>query len=136
MNWKLILLLSLTGIFAGLANVYMVPAKYSALIEMPISLFCAYILARAQDRRHFLHGLAVGVISAMLATATRLALMQQYLAHQPTDAQQYTKMAQEAHGSVAQAIIMMGVFFTIVSGIVVGLFSLAAGKIINKMSGR
>lgn len=136
MNWKLILLLSLTGILSGLANVYLVPAKYSALIEMPVSLFCAYILARAQDRRYFLHGLAVGTISAVLATATRLVLLQQYLGHQPADALQYTKMAQEAHGTVAQAIIMMGVFFTIVSGIVVGLFSLAAGKIINKMSGR
>jgi membrane associated rhomboid family serine protease len=136
MNWKLILLLSLTGILAGLANVYVVPAKYSALVETPISLLCAYILARAQERRHFLHGLTVGAISAVLATATRLVLLSQYLAHQPADAQQYIKMAEEAHGTVAQAIIMMGIFFTIVSGIVVGLFSLAAGKIINKMSGR
>lgn len=136
MNWKLILLLSLTGILTGLANVYLVPAKYSALIEMPVSFFCAYVLARAQQKKHFMHGLAVGAIAAMLATFVRVALVRQYLAHQPHDALQYTKMAQEAHGTVVQVIITMGVFFTIISGIVVGLFSLAAGKIIDQMSGR
>lgn len=136
MNWKLILLLSLSGILIGLANVYVIPAKYSAVVEMPVYLGCAYVLARVQERKHFVHGVVVGVICAILATAVRIVLVEQYLTHQYVDAAQYRKLAAESHGTITQVLMLMGVLFTILSGLVTGLFALAAGKIINNMSGR
>ncbi|MFM7022909.1 MAG: hypothetical protein ACKOXB_08015 [Flavobacteriales bacterium] len=61
MNWKLVLLLSLFGLFMGLSTVYFIPSNVEPFFWLAIFLFCAFIITRKAEGKYFLHGLMVSL---------------------------------------------------------------------------
>ena len=135
MNWKLIFMLSLCGIVTGLAIVFVVPARYESAVSTPIYLFCAYVLARYIERKHFMHGFMVGLLSMTLSVLFCAALADSYVAHHMPGADPYTKMSASYHITVAQAMLFLGTFNILLSALVTGAFAYAAGRIMHKVRG-
>lgn len=135
MNWKLIFLLSLCGIVTGLAVVFVLPARYESALSTPVYLLSAYVLARFVERKHFLHGLMVGLLSAIWSVLVCSLLWQSYVSHHAAGTDPYTKMAATYHITVVHAMWFLGMFNMFLSAIVTGLLSLAASRIVSKVRG-
>lgn len=129
MNWKIIFLLSLLGLGIGITTIFYVPAKYESLLWTPAFVLSAYFIARHTKGKFFLHGFVLGIANTLWATAAHTIMIDSYMAHHTADAAQYAKMSAESGATPAQAMLLMGAFIALLSGIVLGLFSLAAGKI-------
>jgi hypothetical protein len=128
MNWKLIFQLSLFGLFMGIATVYVIPSTIEPLFWLAIFLFCAYVIARNTSRR-FLHGLCLGLANCVWITASHVALAKGYLASHAQE------MAMMQSGPLAQhprlMMAIVGPVIGVVSGCIIGLFALIAGKFVK-----
>ena len=127
MNWKLILQLSLFGLVMGVATVFLIPSNIEPFFWLPILVFCGYWIARHTATGRFLHGLLLGVVNSIWITGAHILFFEQYIQHH---AQESAMMA----NSPLPARLMMGVVGLIsglVSGAVIGLFTLIAGKLLK-----
>ncbi len=104
MNWKLIFLLSLFGLFMGVATVYFIPINIEPFCWLAIFLFCAYMIARNTATSRFLH-----------------------LAHHAQESSLLAQSPLPTHPRLMMAIV--GTIIGIVCGVIIGLLSLAAGKL-------
>lgn len=75
MNWKLIGLLSLTGVLMGVVTVYYIPTKYESVLGTPVYLLCAYVLARYAEGRYFAHGFLIGVKKKTTAAEIKMFII-------------------------------------------------------------
>ena len=73
MNWKLIFLLSLFGLFMAVATVYFIPSNIEPFCWLAIFLFCAYMIARNTATSRFLHGLCLGLANCVWITAAHVS---------------------------------------------------------------
>ncbi len=131
MKWKLILLLSLSGVFTGVITLYVLPARFESVLTTPVFLLCAYFIARRAEVAYFLHGLLLGAVYSALVTAIHVAKADIYFANHHKEALQFAKMGQESGATVPQAMMLMGIFSAVVSAIVMGLFAIAGSKILK-----
>ncbi len=136
MNWKLILLLSLTGIGIGFITVYFLPARYESFVSAPVFLLCTYLIVKYAKTWFFLHGLILGFLNTLLATIVRIVLSDTYLSNHPQDALQYAKMSEESGATVNQAMLLIGLFIAVISGITMALLALAGGKMLKTYNER
>ena len=130
MNWKLIFSLSLFGLAMAIATVYVIPSNIEPFFWLVIFVICAYIIAKRCSGKYFLHGLMVSLINSVWITAAHIILFHTYIANHPQEATMMEKMPMPASPRVTMAII--GPVVGLVSGIILGLFSLIASKIIHK----
>ncbi len=135
MKWKLILLLSLSGILMGVVTLYVIPARFEAVLGTPVFLLCGWFIGRHAEARWFLHGFVLGVLNSVIVTAIRASLPQVYLAHHPEDAVKFARMSAESGATVVQAMLMMGLFTAIVSGVVMGLFAILGSGMVRAIKG-
>jgi len=135
MNWKLIIPLSFIGVLVGMAGVFVISARFEALLATPLFLGCGWVMGRYAARRHFLHGFITGIISTFWTTGVRVVMSAQYLQHHPKDATQYAKMAAESGGSVVQVMVLLGLVMSLFSGVMVGSFALVANKFVRILGG-
>ena len=131
MNWKLIFGLSLFGLAMAFGTVYFIPSKFEPLFWLPIFSICAYIVAKNAPGKYFLHGFLVSMVNCVWITAVHIAFRQTYVANHPQMASIGTGMPSlEIHPRLAMAI--MGPIFGAMFGIILGLFSFVASKVIKK----
>lgn len=136
MNWKLIGLLSLTGVLMGVVTVYYIPTKYESLLGTPVYLLCAYVLARYAEGRFFAHGFLIGVINTAIVTLFHILMQGVYLAHHAPDAAKFAKIHAESGATVTQVMLMLGFFAALLSGLVCGLLTSAGDKILKGLANR
>ncbi len=129
MNWKLIFQLSLFGLFMAVATVFVIPSNIEPVCWLAIFLFCAYMIARNTVSSRFLHGLCLGLANCVWITAAHVLLFGQYLAHHPQESAMLAKTPLPTHPRLMMAI--GGPIAGLVSGVIIGLFALAAGKILK-----
>ena len=134
MNWKLIFQLSLFGLFMGVATVFFIPSNIEPLCWLAIFLFCAYMIARYTVSSRFLHGLCLGLANCVWITAAHVLLFGQYLAHHPQESAMLAQTPLPTHPRLMMAI--GGPIVGLVSGAIIGLLSLAAGKLLKGSSQR
>lgn len=127
MNWKLILQLSMFGLAMGLATVFFIPSTVEPFCWLVIFVICAYLIATRAGGRPFLHGLALGVANSVWVTASHVLLFSQYIANHPKEAAMMTSMP--IPDSPRLMMILTGPVIGVISGIVLGLFALAASKL-------
>lgn len=132
MNWKLIFQLSLFGLAMAFATVFVVPSNVEPLLWLPIFILCAYLIATRAGGNPFVHGLMVGIVNSIWITAAHVLLFDQYVARHAKEA---AMMAQMPNG-ISPRIMMacIGPIVGIVSGIVLGLFSLVAAWLVRRGS--
>ena len=130
MDWKLIFQLSLFGLAMGIATVFFIPSNMEPVFWVVIFVVCAYIIAKHLVARHFLHGLFLGLANSVLITASHILLFSRYIANHPREAAMVTSMPLPDSPRVMMALT--GPIIGLVSGLVLGLFALVAGKFLKR----
>jgi hypothetical protein len=130
MNWKLIFSLSLFGLAMAIATVYVIPSNTEPFCWLVIFIICAWIIAKRCSGKYFLHGLMVSLVNSVWITAAHIILFHTYITNHPQEATMMEKMPMPASPRITMALI--GPVVGLVSGIILGLFSLIASKIIHK----
>jgi hypothetical protein len=127
MNWKLILLLSMFGLAMAIATVFAIPPKIEPLFWLAIFLVCAALIAKRAPGRYFLHGLCVSLVNCLWITSAHVLFFDTYAAGHPEE------MARSASAPLPPRLLMLvvGPVIGVVSGVVLGLFSLVASKLMK-----
>jgi hypothetical protein len=129
MNWKLILQLSLFGLAMGVATVYVIRSKVEPAFWLVIFLFCAYTFAKRCSNRLFLHGLLLGLANSVWITGAHVLLFDSYIAHHAQEAAMMQTGPLASSPKLMMALV--GPVVGLISGVVLGLFALAAGKLVK-----
>jgi hypothetical protein len=126
MNWKLIFQLSLFGLIMACATVALIPEKIEPAFWLVIFVFCAWVIAKAAPGKYFLHGLLVSLVNCVWITAIHFFFYDSYTAHHPDMAAMYTGIHPR------RMMLVYGPLFGLMFGVVLGLFSFIASKIVKK----
>jgi hypothetical protein len=129
MNWKLIFQLSFFGLAMGIATVYVIPSKIEPAFWLVIFLTCAYLIAKRAPSMHFLHGLLLGLANSVWITAAHVLLFDAYIARHAQEAAMMQSSSLPFPPRAMMAIV--GPVVGLLSGIILGLFALVAGKLIK-----
>jgi hypothetical protein len=133
MNWKIILQLSIFGLIMAFGTVSLIPQNIEPAFWLIIFVFCAYVIAKVCTRKYFLHGFLLSLVNCIWLTAVHAIYYKNYTAHHPVNASMGTDMLPASfitHPRLAMIIVapLIGIMF----GIILGLFSFVAAKIVNK----
>lgn len=128
MNWKLIIRLSVFGLAMGIATVFVIPSNIEPLLWGGIFVISAYFIAKECADRLFLHGLLVSMANSVWITATHILLFDRYVANHPEEMAMMATLP--LAGSPRLMTVLLGPIFGLVSGLVVGLFAVVAGKFV------
>ena len=132
MNWKLIFQLSLFGLAMGIATVFVIPSKIEPAFWLVIFLICAYVIAKRCPAMLFLHGLLLGLANSVWITAVHVLLFDSYIARHAQEAAMMQSMPLPSSPRMMMALT--GPVIGLISGVVLGLFALAAGKLVKNPS--
>jgi hypothetical protein len=129
MYWKLILQLSLFGLFMAIATVYFIPSNIEPVCWLAIFIFCAFLIAKYCTEKYFQNGLLVSLLNAIWITSAHILLFQTYIANHPQEASMLTKMP--VPDKPRLMMLMTGLVIGIISGLILGSFAFIASKIIK-----
>ena len=129
MNYRLILMLSMFGLAMGVATVFWIPSNIEPAFWLPIFLVCAYVIARSSRERLFAHGLWLGVVNSVWITAAHVVFAGEYLGRHASEAEML-KMGPFSD-SPRVTMVLMGPLVGVVSGLVIGVFAVIAGKLVG-----
>ncbi len=129
MNTRLIFLLSLFGLAMAFATVYWIPSTIEPVFWLLIFLVCAFAIAKQAPGQYFLHGFLVSIVNCIWITAAHIALADTYLPRHP---QEVAMMAKMPSLSPRVMMLIIGPVIGIISGLVLGLFSLVASKLLRR----
>ena len=135
MNWKLVLVLALSGVLTGALTLFYIPARFEAIITTPLFIAMAYLIGRYAQVAYFLHGALLGVVHTFIVTAIHIFWVGVYFEHHTKEAAQFAKMSAESGATVVQAMMLMGLFSSVIAGLVLGLFAIAEGRMLQSLSG-
>lgn len=130
MNWNLIFKLSLFGLAMAFATVYFIPSSIEPFCWLAIFIICAWQIAKKCQSRYFLHGFLVSIFNSIWITAAHVLLFDKYIAYHPNELEMMKRMP--LPDSPKLMMLMTGPLVGIVSGLVLGLFSFIASKIIKR----
>jgi hypothetical protein len=126
MNLKIILQLSVFGLIMAFATISLIPEKFEFPFWLVIFIFCAYVIARVCPGKYFLHGFLVSIFNCVWITVVHWIFYDKY-------ASTHIDMTTMYNGTHPRLIMSgMGVAIGVVSGIVLGLFSFIASKMVKK----
>lgn len=131
MNWKLIFQLSLFGLAMGIATVFAIGPKIEPAFWLVIFLICAYFIAKNTigSGMQFLHGLLLGIANSIWITAAHVLFFDTYIARHAAEA---ARMQNPAIPFPPKTMMLMvGPVVGLLSGVILGLFSLVAGKLVK-----
>jgi hypothetical protein len=130
LDWKLILLLSMFGLAMGIATVFVIPSNIEPTLWLAIFVVCAYLIARKAPNKLFHYGFLVSLVNSVWITSAHIVLVDGYLPRHPNEAAMMAKMPMP--DSPRLMMLMTGPVVGIISGVVLGLFSFVAGKLVKK----
>ena len=130
MNWKLILQLSFFGLFMGLATVYFIPSTIEPVCWLAIFIISAWLIAKNAPGKYFLHGFLVSLVNCVWITGSHILLFASYSINHAKEMDMMAKMPMANHPRMM--MLLTGPVVGIISGLVLGLFAFAAGKMVKK----
>lgn len=128
MNWKLIFQLSLFGLVMAFATVFWIPTIIEPAFWLIIFFVCAYLIAKRSPGKLFLHGLLVSLVNCVWITTVHVLFYDAYMANHPEMATMNATMPDHPR----LMMVLMGPVFGVLSGLVLGLFSFVAGKLLKR----
>ena len=132
MNWKLILSLSGFGLLMGILSVLGLVSKVEGWLWLAIGIFCAGWMGTQLAERRFLHGFLTGLIGGAVAPAIQALFFSTYVANNPEFTQ---AAAQLPPGIPLRLLVVVAIPVSgLLSGVVLGLLTLVAGKILYRPS--
>jgi hypothetical protein len=129
MNWKLIFQLSLFGLAMGIATVYVIPSKIEPAFWLVIFVISAYAIAKGTVGARFVHGVVLGLGNCVWITGAPILLFDRYIATHAQEAAMMNSMPAQTSPKLMMAIV--GPVIGLVSGAIIGLFAVIAGKLIK-----
>jgi hypothetical protein len=132
MNWNLIFRLSLFGLVMAIGTVYVIPGQLEMLFWLPIFIYCAYVIARRAPGRYFMHGFMVSIFNCVWVTGAHVIFVNTYLAGHQEELEMLSKGPMPTHPRLM--MLLMGPVFGILFGLILGLFSFIAGKLVKRKS--
>ena len=130
MNWKLIFQLSLFGLAMAIATVYWIPSKIEPLFWLVIFIFNAYFIAKKSEGKYFLHGFTTSMANSVWITAVHVILFDKYIANHPEVLEMNANMLMADHPK--RLMLLMGPIIGAGFGLIQGLFSFIASKLVKK----
>jgi hypothetical protein len=127
MDWKLIISLSMFGLAMGIATVFVIPSNIEPAFWVCIFLICAALIAKRAPGKYFLHGLSVSLVNSVWITAAHVLLFDSYVAHHAREAAMASKFPMPPR----VAMLLTGPLIGLASGLVLGLFSFVASKLVK-----
>ena len=133
MNWKLIFPLSIFGLIMAFATVSLIPEKIEPAFWLVIFIFCAYVIAKVCPGKYFMHGFLVSLVNCVWIVAVHAAFYVTY-AHNHKDVAELGAKILPASIAIHPrlSMVIVGPLFGVAFGIILGLFSLVASKIVKK----
>jgi hypothetical protein len=132
MNWKLIFQLSIFGLIMAFGTVSLIPQNIEPVFWLVIFIFCAYVIAKVCPGNYFLHGFLVSIVNCVWIVAVHVIYYKNYTANHPDMVSMAKNMPAYFVIHPRLLMIIMGPAFGILSGIILGLFSFIASKIVQK----
>ena len=129
MNWKIILQLSLFGLIMAFGTVSLIPQMIEPVFWVVIFVFNAYVIAKVCNGKYFLNGFCVSLINCFWIVSIHVLFAKAYT-------ENHLKVIESMPGILAYhprwGMIATGPGFGIASGLVLGLFSWIASKLVKK----
>jgi uncharacterized membrane protein len=132
MNWKIIFQLSIFGLIMAFATVSLIPENVEPAFWVVIFIFCAYVIAKVCSGNYFWHGFLVSMVNCIWITAIHIAFRETYEAHHPDMASMAANMPRYLAVHPRLAMAVTGPVFGAMFGIVLGIFSFIASKIVHR----
>ena len=130
MNKNLIFKLSLFGLAMAFATVFVIPSKIEPLFWLAIFIICAYVIAKQCMEKYFLHGFLVSILNSVWITAAHVGFYATYMTNHPEMIEMNSKLPLPTHPRLM--MLLMGPIFGAGFGLVLGLFSFIASKLVKK----
>lgn len=130
MNTKLIFQLSLFGLAMAILTVYVIPSNVEPFFWLPIFILCAWFIAKKCEGRYFLHGFLTSLMNCVWIVAAHVLLFDAYAEHHAEEMQMMSSGPMATHPRLMMMIT--GPIIGVVSGLVLGLFSWIASKLVKK----
>jgi len=129
MNKKLILNLSLFGLFMAIATVFWIPWNIEPIIWFIIFIICAIQIAKKCSGKFFYTGFLLSLMNSVWMTVAHILFFNKYISSHPQELEIISKLPVPYSPRIA--MIIVGPFFGVVFGIVLGIFCVIAGSIIK-----
>jgi hypothetical protein len=121
--------LSLLGLAMGMLTLEVISAGVEPFIWFFIFLFSAWRIGRISQKGAFLHGLLTGIANSIWITMTQYLWYDTYLENHPAFSELFhDKTFEQIRGFIPA----LGLFFGLVSGLVLGGFSYVAALIFSR----
>lgn len=135
MKIRYIFLLSLCGLVLGVMRVFFLPARFDALVSLPMFFWWAWVYARNMQRRYFLHGMFTAILASFWSLVVQLLLARYLMTYNTADATQYRRLLARLGGSVQEVITAFALLNMLFSALVAGGLAHAVGRIVQRLGG-
>lgn len=132
MNWKIIFQLSVFGLIMAVGTISLIPEKIEPFFWLVIMLFSAWVIAKTCPDKYFLHGFLVGLANCFWITLTDILLYNTYISHHADMASMNNSMPDPIIHHPRIGMVLAYIVIGIASGLIIGLFSFIASKIVKK----
>jgi hypothetical protein len=132
MKWSLVFLLSAFGLVMGFGTVYFIPVTIEPFCWGLIFVISAFIIAKYCREEYFLNGLALSIINAIWMTVLHLTFFSAYAANHVTEMEIIERLLMPDEPQII--LFFVGILSGAASGVVLGLLSFNAAKLINNNS--
>lgn len=129
MNFKLLPGLSLFGLAMAYITISWDSPRLEQTIWLLITLLSAWLIAKYAERLYFLHGFLVNILNGIWTIYIHTRFLDSYLTHHPKEITLFLNMQAQLKISISQAIALKESTVAVISGIVLGLISVAAARI-------
>lgn len=135
MKTRYIFLLSLCGLVLGFMRVFFLPARFEALVSLPMFFGWAWVFARNMQRRYFLYGMSTAILALFWSFLVQLLLADYLMIYNTADATQYRRLLARLGGSVHEVIAAFALIDMLFSALVAGGLAHAVGRIVRRLGG-
>ena len=126
MNWKLTVQLSIFGLVMAIATISWIPTRIEPFIWLVIFIIVAGIIGKQVSDKYFYHGFIVSIFNSVWITVVHLIFFESYMANHP-ELIEVNPMYELNRWTMAATGPIIGV----VSGLILGLLSMIAGKTVK-----
>lgn len=130
MNKNSIFKLSFFGLAMAFATISLIPSVIEPVCWLVIFIICAYIIAKKCNRHYFLNGFMVCLLNAVWITSAHILFFNTYMANHLDEAAMMAETPMPTH--LRLMMLITGPVIGIISGLVLGMFSFVASKVLKK----